>query len=626
MTIRSLFAAIVLLPTGYSAAQSINQAPAVVAPAERGLVGLWKAKRRFGPDERGTLIVERTRTGWTADFLGRTYAINERDDVLTFALPAGRGSFRARLDGGGVLSGGQWFQPPSAVAPAYASNIAFLPDGASRWRGEVRPWDHHFTLYLMVERQADGTLGAFIRNPERNIGLNLGVDRLEREVDSVRLIGKPLGRSTEEVVMSGTHDRERDVIRLYLPNRGGSYDFVREADDSDFWPRGRNPGRYAYRPPLQRDDGWDVSTPEEERIDRHGLEALVQRILDTPMDSVAAHEVHGILIARHGKLVLEEYFHGFDRDRPHDMRSAAKSLTSVLVGAAMQAGLPVRLTDPVFRVMNGGTFPPGLEARKRAMQLQHLLTMSSGIHCDDSDPKAPGNENGMTDQTEEPDYWRFYMKAPLDRSPGERSIYCSGDPNLAIGVLTRATGEHPMDLFDRLVARPLAMERHIWFVSPSLQPYGGGSLQLLPRDFLKVGQLMIDGGNWRGRQILSQDFVQRAAANLCPLNRIGYGYLWWNLEFPYKDRTVRAYFAGGNGGQGIIVVPELDLVVGTFGGSYISRIGLEIQQGYVPRYILPTVREKGDRPDAPVTPREFIVTYGLQRPAPACPQASFLRG
>lgn len=622
----SLISALVLLVTGPSVAQTASPSPPAAVAAEPNLTGLWMAKRRFGPDERGTLVLQRTPNGWTADFLGRIFPVGETEGVLGFVLPRGRGSFRAVLDRGGGLSGGQWFQPSSAVAPPYGSSIVFRPEGPGRWRGEVRPWDHQFTLYLMVERRPDGTLGAFIRNPERNIGLNLGANRLERDGDSVRLLGRLLGRSAEEVVMRGAIDRERDVLRLYLPDRGGSYDFRRESDDSDFWPRGRNPGRYGYRAPLRRDDGWEVATPEEEGIDRRGLETFVQWILDTPMDSVAAHEVHGILIARRGKLVLEEYFHGFHRDRPHDTRSAAKSLTSILVGAAMQAGLPVRLTDPVYRIMNGGSFPPGLEARKRAMQLQHLLTMTSGIYCDDSDPEAPGNENRITDQTEDPDYWRFYMQSPMDRSPGERAIYCSGDPNLAIGVLTRATGEHAMDLFDRLVARPLAMDRHIWFVSPSLQPYGGGSLQLLPRDFLKVGQLMLDGGTWKGRRILSREFVQRASANLCPLNRIGYGFQWWNLDLPYRDRTVRAFFAGGNGGQGVIVVPELELVIGTFGGSYNSRIGLEIQQGYVPRYILPAVREKTERAGGPVTPRDFTVTYGLERPAPACPRSSFLRG
>lgn len=615
-----------LLPIGAPLAQSPNIATAQPSvSAAESLAGLWKAKRRFGPDERGLLVLERTAQGWTADFLGRVWTVTESDGVLSFAMPENRGAFRARLQPDGSLVNGQWFQLSSVVAPNFGTGIIFRPDGPNRWKGEVRPVEENFTLYLMAERRPDGTVAAFIRNPERNIGLNLGVERLESDGNIVRLIGRRLGRTATEVVMSGSYDPEAGILRLYLPERGGSYDFRREGDDSDFWPRGRNPGRYAHRPPLSGDDGWPVASLEETNIDRRGIESFVQRILDTPMDSVNAHEVHGILIARGGKLLLEEYFHGYHRDRLHDTRSAAKSLTATLVGAAMQAGLPLRPTDPVYKVMNGGRFPADLDdPRKRSMQLQHLLTMTSGIHCDDSDPKAPGNENTMTDQSDEPDYYRHYMSMPMDRQPGERAIYCSGDPNLAIGVLARATGEHPMDLFDRLLARPLKIARHGWFLSPSLQPYGGGSVQILPRDFLKMGQLMANGGSWEGRQILSRSFVDRASADLCPLNRIGYGYLWWVIDYPYKDRTVRAYFAGGNGGQGIFVIPELDLVIGTFGGSFTSRVGLEIQQGYIPRYILPAVREKGDRTNGAVTPRSYDIVYGLQRPAPPCAQSRFL--
>src|SRR5262249_43339197 len=160
---------------------------------------------------------------------------------------------------------------------------------------------------------------------------------------------------------------------------------------------------------------------------RKGIEDFIQRLLDMPMDSLDAMQVDAILIARHGKLVLEEYFHGFDRDTPHSTRSAGKSLTAVLVGAAIQAGAPVSLSSPVYKVMNGGTFPQGLEPRKQAMTLEHLLTMSSGIFCDDTNPDAPGNEETMINQEAEPDFYRFYMKASMDREPGAKAVYCSGD-------------------------------------------------------------------------------------------------------------------------------------------------------------------------------------------------------
>jgi CubicO group peptidase (beta-lactamase class C family) len=340
------------------------------------------------------------------------------------------------------------------------------------------------------------------------------------------------------------------------------------------------------------------------------MERFIQTIVDTPIDSKDAPEIHGVLVARHGKLVLEEYFHGQHRDQLHDTRSAAKSLTATVIGAAMQAGAPLTLATPVYPVMNGGTFPAGLEPRKKAMTLENLLTMSSGYFCDDTNPDAPGNEEVMLDQDAEPDHYRFALNVPMAWDPGEKSIYCSINPNLALGVLGRATGESPMDLFDRLVAAPMKMGRYGWILDPAGNPYGGGSVQVLPRDFMKLGQLMLNDGMWGGRRILGHDFVARASAPLYHLRGVTYGYLWWGIEFPYKDRTVRAFYAGGAGGQGVVVIPALDLVVATYAGNYSSKGAIHIQQELIPDYILPAVRDAGDDPDAPVQFREWSTPYG----------------
>jgi len=119
-------------------------------------------------------------------------------------------------------------------------------------------------------------------------------------------------------------------------------------------------------------------------------------------------------------------------------------------------------------------------------------------------------------------------------------------------------------------------------------------MQLLPRDFMKFGQLMLNGGTWQGRRILSHDFVARASAPLYHLRGITYGYLWWGIDFPYKKRTVHAFFAGGAGGQAVIVIPALDLVIATYAGNYSSKGTVNTSQNLPPRYILPAVREPGD--------------------------------
>lgn len=573
------------------------------------LEGLWKAKRWFGPFARGPLIVQRSGSAYTAEVMGKTVPVRMDQGELSFELPNGQGSFRGRLQDGGVLRG-HWYQP-AAINGKYASPVQLKPDGPDRWSGQVVPHEDTFTLYLLARKRPDGSLGVFLRNPERDFGAWLGVDRLVREGNAVKLIGKRPGQKVEGELAAGAYDADNGVITLNFPYRGGTYDFRRDDDQSDFYPRGKSPGRYVYHPPPARDDGWPTATLEEVDIDRAGIESFIQRILDTPMESVDSPEIHGILIARHGKLVLEEYFHGEHRDKLHDTRSAAKSVTATVVGAAMRAGAPLKPSTPVYQVMNGGAFPADLEPRKRAMTLEHLLTMSSGYFCDDTNPEAPGNEEAMLDQSDEPDYYRFTLKVPMASEPGEKAVYCSINPNLALGVVGRATGESPMDTFDRLLGIPMKINRYGWSLDPAGHPFGGGSMQLLPRDFMKFGQLMLDGGVWQGHRLLDRDFVARASAPLYHLRGITYGYLWWGIDFPYKNRTVHAFFAGGNGGQAVIVIPALDLVIATYAGNYSSKGTVNTSQNLPPRYILPAVREPGDDKSAPVIPREDWVTpYG----------------
>jgi len=198
--------------------------------------------------------------------------------------------------------------------------------------------------------------------------------------------------------------------------------------------------------------------------------------------------------------------------------------------------------------MNGGAFPADLEPRKRAMTLEHLLTMSSGYFCDDTNPEAPGGEEIMINQTDEPDYYRFTLKVPMASEPGAKAVYCSSNPNLALGAVSRAMDESPLDIFDRLLGVPMKITRYGWPLDPAGHPYGGGGAQFLPRDFMKFGQLMLNGGTWQGRRLLSSGFVARASAPLYHLRGIYYGYLWWGIDYPYKNRTVLAFFAGGAGG------------------------------------------------------------------------------
>jgi CubicO group peptidase (beta-lactamase class C family) len=573
------------------------------------LTGLWKAQQWFGPYARGPVLIERTPQGWTADFAGHLLPVQVRDSELQFALPDDAGKFEGRLERNRIA--GQWITPPSRTSGfRYGSPVTLTADGNDRWRGVITPRDDRYTLFLMVQQRPDGTLGAYLRNPDRNDGVFNDVTQVVRDGKAVRLMGHLRGQKTDQVLFEGTYDSEEELLSIAYPNRGGTYDFRRDGDNSDFYPRGKKPQRYVYRAPPARNDGWMTGTLEQAQIDRAAIEKFVQMLIDMPMESVHTPQVHGVLIARHGKLVFEEYFHGEHRDRLHDTRSAAKSLTATLIGAAMHAKAPLQLSTPVYAAMNSGQFPADLDPQKRKMTLEHLLMMRSGYFCDDSNPDAPGNEDAMLDQTEELDYYRYTLRVPLDSEPGAKGVYCSINPNLALGVLNRTTGESLLNLHDRLLAEPLQFGTYGWPLNRAGQPYGGGGLWVLPRDFMKLGQLMLDGGMWHGKRILDADFAKRAGSPLHDLNNIQYGYLWWNIEYPYKDRKLRAFFAGGNGGQVVMAVPELDLVIAAYGGNYADRVSLVLQQEYVPQYILPAVREAGDDANKPVQTKDFKTPYG----------------
>lgn len=546
-----------------------------------GLVGLWKAKRWFSAPTHATLIIQRKGDGYTADLDGRVVPVIVNGQELSFHVPSVKGSFRGRLDSGTIR--GFWYEPSALPVRLHAR-------GPNRWIGSFDSSSDSITLYLLVRKRPDGTLSALMDNPEVDWAARLKVESIVRDGNVVKLTGKREADKEAPVVVTGTYDAENDTISLPFPNWRGTYDFKREGDESAFYEREKI-SRYVYHRPAAVDDGWSTQSPEDAEIDRAGLEATIQMLIDRPIDSIDTPLVDALLVARNGKLVLEEYFRGQTRETRHALRSAQKSLVSLLAGAVMQTGGPLTVSSPVYEVMNGGTFPPDLEPRKRAMTLEQLLTMTSGLSCDDWDDQSPYNEDAMWEnQDKEPDFYRYALNLPMARDPGEKAFYCSAGANLALGVITRAVNEPAVDLFDRLIARPMKIDRYTWPFNRGGQPYGAGGASFRARDFLKFGQLMLDGGTWNGRRILSRDFAKRSTSPLYPLGRFRFGYLWWIHDYPYHDRTVRAFWAGGNGGQAVVVVPELGLVIATFGSNYNSAGSYYVQLDVIPKYVLPAVK------------------------------------
>jgi CubicO group peptidase (beta-lactamase class C family) len=528
-------------------------------PQVPDLTGLWTASLRFGPDVRGTLLVMRTSDGWRADISG--YSVQSQ--TLSFELPDKQGIFKGKTVGREIH--GYWIQPRTNYnGGRYATPVTLVPEATGRWRGTVAPWDDRFTMFFPLTAAGPGKYNTYLRNPDRNLGRFFRVSRVEVHRDSVQFIGNQ--GEGERVLTQGIYD-QGGIWGVRL--RGGAYDFAKVADTtaSGFYPRGRPAPHYRYAAPLDLNDGWPVASVTDVGISRDSIERLVQLLIDLPMDSLTAVQVHSLLIARNGKLVVEEYFHGYDRDLPHELRSASKTMLSVLIGAANTAGIRIPLDTPVYQTMLGAT-PANLDPRKRAMTLEHLLSMNAGFECD-PDTAAPRTaDEDVMGQNGVQDYYRYTLNVPLNAAPGEKVYYCSAEPNLAGGMVEKITGQPQLELFDRLLGRPLQLRRYHLGLQPSGEVYGGGGHLFTSRDFLKFAQLMLDG-RWGGKQILSQDWVQRSRAPLLDLSPTQqYRLLWNSREYDYAGSKTRAYFLAGNGGQVSVAFPELDLVIVLTGANY----------------------------------------------------------
>lgn len=196
----------------------------------------------------------------------------------------------------------------------------------------------------------------------------------------------------------------------------------------------------------------------------------------------------------------------------------------------------------------------------------------------------------MQSQTAQPDWYAYTLALKNVRAPGEKSVYCSCQPNLAGGTLARKTKEWLPDFFRNHVAGPMQMRNYGLILMPTREAYMGGGVRLTSRDSLKLAQVVLDRGRWHDKQIVSSAWAKRSTSPLTSMQNRGYGYLWWVIDYPYAGRTVHAFFAGGNGGQVALAVPDLDLAIVFNGGNYSDRVMLNSQSVYIPDDILPAVK------------------------------------
>lgn len=334
-------------------------------------------------------------------------------------------------------------------------------------------------------------------------------------------------------------------------------------------PRAPGPGgpvaRYTYRRPPALEVGLPVADAAVAGLDTAAVERLIDGVLDGTYP-----DVHSILVYRNGHLVLEEYFYGYDRGDPHQMRSATKSVVSAVVGAVVDRG-KLAIDEPVLPRLPYVSYA-NPDPRKQALTLGDLLTMHSGLACNDWDADSPGHEVRVNESA---DWVKFVLDLPMISDPGQEARYCSGGVYVTGRMVEEATDE-PLPMFaQRVLFEPLGIRTSDvrWDFTLSSENAGTfAQLYLRPRDMLKFGVLFHQGGEWQGRQVLSREWVEQSTSPVTTIGDQQYGYYWWHQYFhvhtPAGHRRVDMLLASGNGGQKIYIVPELDLVAVFTGGNY----------------------------------------------------------
>lgn len=260
--------------------------------------------------------------------------------------------------------------------------------------------------------------------------------------------------------------------------------------------------------------------------------------------------LRGVLVAQRGQVVLERYTGGAGADRATNVKSASKSILSVLVGIAIQEGHIRGLDQPIADFFPSYFARPGVDPRKRQITVGHLLSMQSGLES------TSFNDYGAWVSSR--DWVRAALDQPVVDQPGGRMLYSTGSTHLLSAILTRATGRSTWAYANEKLAEPLGFRIRPWQRDPQGIFFGGNDMYLTPGQLLRFGQMYLDGGVYSGRQVVPRSWVEESVRprTSSPWNGHGYGLGWWSKDSGGR----RVFFAWGYGGQYVFVVPELELV------------------------------------------------------------------
>jgi CubicO group peptidase (beta-lactamase class C family) len=317
------------------------------------------------------------------------------------------------------------------------------------------------------------------------------------------------------------------------------------------------PNLYTYQMPEQLDDGWSVSSLQEQGMDTGVIEQVTSKIM-----SKQFRGIHSLLIVKNGVLVHEAYFEEYQRNSLHTVYSITKSVSSTLIGLAINQGLMQSVDDAVLSFFPQYSIQ---DSNKQKIKLHHLLTLTSGLLWDEKSYPYSDPRNTETQMVATNDWMKFVLERPTQSDPGAEWVYNTGSVHLLSGIIKHASGMYADEFAEQTLFQPLEIQSYEWNKDPQGHPCTGGTLQglrLISRDTAKFGYIFLNKGKWKDLQVVPEAWVEESTQKHVDIDEdSGFGYLWRTGSFIVNENRVPHFYAAGYGGQTIHIVPELDLMI-----------------------------------------------------------------
>lgn len=327
--------------------------------------------------------------------------------------------------------------------------------------------------------------------------------------------------------------------------------------------------------PALATDGLAIGASSALGIDAKALHAVLEEVRG------ATANIHSVLVLRHGKLAAELYRPGFDRSiyslwasrrqfaqaDLHDMRSVSKSIVGLLYGILLDRGEMPGIDTSVSSLYPECTALH--DTSRRAICIRHLLTMTAGLEWAEPSPIHRASSTDEIGLALRPCAFSYVFQRDVVAPPGTLFTYSGGLTAVLAEIMERSTKRSLRQIARENLFVPLGITDWEWVGDAYGKPMAPAGLRLRPRDLMKLGAMMLAGGEWQGRRVVPVDWIARSIAPSIMTAPIGgYGFLWWSMTTPWKGRDLSVTAAIGNGGQRLFLVPDLDLAVVTTAGDY----------------------------------------------------------